>query len=328
MDTLTDPAQLDGWIPIRLYQEDEGRKVDWCHVGHSRFSEPFFDQTLDSHLRRPFNLLFRHQTPIELLGELAELRPGIEPDGFIFHMSRCGSTLLAQILAAVPENIVISEAGVIDAVIRAQPEHGESEAKRVEWLRWIVNALAQPRAGTEKNFFIKFDAWNILSLPLVRQAFPKVPWIFLYRDPVEVLVSQLARRGAHMVPGAFDPQMFGLKPDCVTTLPPEEYCARVLASLCEAGLRYQEMGGRLLNYSQLPEAAVSSVFPFFKYWPAENDWSGIRKAMQADAKNPSLVFEKDSLEKQSKATEPIRRVAERWLYPIYERLEIAREKQQ
>ena len=40
-------------------------------------------------------------------------------------MSRCGSTLVSQMLAALPQNIVISEAAPIDAVVqlnRAQPD--------------------------------------------------------------------------------------------------------------------------------------------------------------------------------------------------------------
>ena len=62
--------------------------------------------------------------------------------------------------------------------------------QRIEWLRGVVSALGQPRLGTEKHLFIKFDAWKVLDLPLIRRAFPAVPWIFLYRDPVEVLTSQ------------------------------------------------------------------------------------------------------------------------------------------
>ena len=48
---------------------------------------------------------------------------------------------------------------------------------------------------------IKLDAWNIGELPLLRECFPDTPWLFLYRDPLEIAVSHLRRPGMHMVPG-------------------------------------------------------------------------------------------------------------------------------
>ena len=56
---------------------------------------------------------------IDVLLEWQEQSPGLPPSGFIFHMSRCGSTLAARMLAASPRNIVLSEADPIDYVLRA-----------------------------------------------------------------------------------------------------------------------------------------------------------------------------------------------------------------
>ena len=168
-------------------------------------------------------------------------------------MSRSGSTLVSRLLAALPTNIVISEARPLDSVLRAHHYDATvSEDQRIAWLRWMVSALAQQRVGDEKYFFIKFDAWHTLELPLIRRAFPDVPWVFVYRDPVEVLVSQLDHRGAHMVPGVIAPSLFGIDPSTVTTIEPEEYCARVLAALCQAAVEYHANGGLLVNYRQLP----------------------------------------------------------------------------
>ena len=76
-----------------------------------------------------------------------------------------------------------------------------AEDERLEWLRWMVEVLGRPRAQ-EKHYIIRFDARNIIDLPLIRRAFPNVPWVFVYRDPIEVMVSHLDRRGAHTIPGA------------------------------------------------------------------------------------------------------------------------------
>src|SRR5258708_4780469 len=113
---MTTP-HLAGWIPIRLYRTKSGPMVDWCHLGTTLLTDPFFVETIEHSFRRPFNLVFRHQTPIEVLGEWQAVQPGLPPNGFIFHMSRCGSTLISQMLAALSQNVVISEAGPIDYVL-------------------------------------------------------------------------------------------------------------------------------------------------------------------------------------------------------------------
>ena len=176
-------------------------------------------------------------------------------------MSRCGSTLASQMLSALPGSVVISEAGPIDSVLRAQfRDPSVSAATRIEWLRWVVSALGQRRSGNETHLFIKFDSWSALELPLIRQAFPGVPWVFLYSNPVEVLVSQLRKRGAHMVPGTMEPALFGMNLAEAFEMQPEQYCARVLALTCEAALQHhQSCAGLMINYEQLPDALWTSL---------------------------------------------------------------------
>jgi hypothetical protein len=323
---ITDANKLSGWIPIRVYWKERTPVVDWCWVGTRRFTDPFFDHTVDDCLRLPFSLLFRPQTPIDALRERHTIAPGLKPRGFIFHMSRCGSTLVSQILAALPGSVVLSEAGPIDSVLRAQfRDPSLSEATRSDWLRWVVSALGQRRSGDETALFVKFDSWSALDLPLISRAYPGVPWIFLYRNPVEVLVSQLAHRGAHMVPGAIEPELFGMNMAEAFEMQTEEYCARVLALTCEAALRqHQSCAGLMINYEQLPDALWTGVADFFGIELRDSDMETFRQVTKLDAKNPSLTFESDSQTKQSSASEAVRRATDRWLAPVHERLEAAR----
>src|SRR5215216_3426983 len=147
--------QLDGWTPIRLYWLQSSAFVDWCHSGELRFTDPFFDQTIEKCLRHPFNLLFRHQTPVDTLRLRHEARPGLPPTGFVFHLSRCGSTLISQMLAALPQNVVISEAPPLDSALRARFNNPRmTEGMRTLWLQWVVSALGQQRSDDEKYLFI------------------------------------------------------------------------------------------------------------------------------------------------------------------------------
>ena len=317
--------QLDGWLPIRVAWNHTPPLVDWCHVGTRRFSEPFFDQTIETCLRHPFNLLFRHQTPLEGLAEWQTLRPGLPPSGFIFHMSRCGSTLVAQMLAALPQNIVISEAPPIDAVLRPQLR-GATEEQRIAWLRGILSAFGQRRNGDEKQFFVKFDSWHTFDLPLVRRAFPEVPWIFLYRDPLEVMASQMKQRAIHMVPGLVE--LAGLDLTAAAQMPAEEFCARALSSICAAALDQLRTGsGRAVNYTELPDAVCTSLSNYFHLDCSAADFDQMRNVTQFDAKNPSLFFAASSVDKDDALTPLVRETSAHWIEPIYAELEALRQAQ-
>jgi len=321
-----DPAELAGWAPIRAYWNGLQPMLDWCYLGDVRFELPFFDQAIHEVLQRPFSLLFRHQISLDELATWAGHNPVPEPAGFIFHMSRCGSTLVSQMFAAASENIVISEAGPVDFALRAQPTGGAvTEERRLGWLRGVVAAFGRRRASRERNCFIKFDAWHILALPLIRRAFPEVPWIFLYRDPVEVLVSHRREPGGQTVPGVLDPRLFDLDPAALATMPLDEYGARVIKSILEAALAHAaDQRSRLLNYTELPGAVIPGLLEFFRVDYAEDSLARMRAAAGRNAKAPAFSFEADSAQKQLDADARIRELAQQWIQPAYEKLEALR----
>ena len=58
----------EGWVPIRLKWWEGDAFVDWCWLGRDRFTDPFFDSTIEIALRKPFNALFTHRTSMAKLG--------------------------------------------------------------------------------------------------------------------------------------------------------------------------------------------------------------------------------------------------------------------
>jgi len=122
-------------------------------------------------------------TPLADLADRAGPLPGLAPSGLIFHMSRCGSTLVCQMLAACGANIVVSEPPPIDAIVRS----GMGGADRVTSLRAMSGAISHVRSDGETRYFIKLDSWHARALPLFRWAFPATPWVFLYREPAAVM---------------------------------------------------------------------------------------------------------------------------------------------
>jgi hypothetical protein len=323
------PPPPDGWLPIRTFWQAGALYAHWAYFGARRLRAPFFEGDVRGCLTQPFNRLVRYVTAVDKLGAWLAERPHLQPGGFIFHMSRCGSTLVAQMLAAVESNIVVAEASPIDGVVQAQvqaqvwkPDLGDERQDR--WLRAIVGALGQQRGGDERRYFIKLDCWHSVALPLFRRAFPAVPWIFLYRDPVEVMMSQLAMPGAQMLPHGVGPNFHGIA-RAYGPGTAEDYYAQVLAKICEpVAAHFGQGGGLLVNYRELPEAVFSKILPHFGVAPGAAARAAMTAAARFDAKAPGFAFAPDSAAKQQAASPAARAAAARWLGEVYERLEAMR----
>ena len=217
-------------------------------------------------------------------------------------------------LAALPDTVVLSEPGPVDTMLRAG---------HVDWVRWMVAALGRGRAEA-RPYVIKLDAWAVLSLPIIRKAFPDVPLVFLYRDPVEVLVSQAGHRGYHMVPGCLPPELLGLTIAEVGAMNPDEYLAVVLGRLLEAvanGNFNAETAPLLVEYRDLPVAVPDRIAPHFGIEVSAADRSRMLETAKRDAKNSRLPFVADSTEKQRCASAQLRAYSDRWCRPYYDVLE-------
>jgi hypothetical protein len=306
-----------GWAPVRVRFPE--REVESIWTGSRRFTEPFFEDSIRASLRNPFASLFRRSFPLHGYEE-AESAQGSQPTGLIFHMSRCGSTLVSQMLAAIPRVNVISEAPVIDEILQATLV----EKDKIEALRSIIRGLGRSATGHATGYFIKFDAWHIHNLALIRTAFPGVPWIFVYRDPVEVLVSHLRIPGRQTIPGAMDPVILGLDPNDVTGLSRTRWCARVLGNFCRRALDFREdPNGLFIDYRELPEAVTGPIAKHFGLVFQPGDESRMRETARFNAKNPSTSFESDTKAKQDTGKELLLDIAAARLDVCYEELRTA-----
>ena len=251
----------DGWLPVRIGQLDA--MIDWAYFGERPFTAPFFEQSVLNAQYTPLNAFVQCRTHLRDLPRWTQEHACLAPNGFIFHMSRCGSTLVARMLASDPENIVISEASPIDVAIQillASPQL--SRETRAVLLRAVILALGHKRTPRQSRYFIKLDYWHTRAMALFRDAFPDVPWIFLYRDPAEVLASQVLAPGRQTAATELFPASFGLRDE--DRYPPNRYTAAVLASICEGALDGRALGGGLMiNYNQLPEALWTTILPHF-----------------------------------------------------------------
>src|ERR1043165_8205716 len=103
--------QLKGWLPVDAVVVDGRPGLWWMEMADVSLDEPFFQQTDD---RVKKDKLF---TEFDVLLQLKKVLESVPPTGFIFHSSRCGSTLLANACRVIANSIVLSEAPAIDKLI-------------------------------------------------------------------------------------------------------------------------------------------------------------------------------------------------------------------
>ena len=311
-------GSLQGWTPTTVRWHDGKPFVHWCFTEGIDFTDPFFDDTVSRCLSDPYRLLFWQQRSLDDLVAWAVSHPGLEPAGLIFHASRCGSTLVAQMFAGLPSTLVLSEPAPLDEVLRSrQHEPGLDDETVAERLRAVVSGLGQPRRSADERLVIKLDAWAILWWPVIRLAFPATPCVFLYREPTEIVASHLARRGSHMVPGFLAPELLidrtledgascALQDGASRALqdgvaiarlqevveqPPERYCAMVLGALLRAALCVARQGQvHLCHYRELPGLVPERLAPLFSVGPRPGGPARFAEAAARDSRNPWLPF--------------------------------------
>lgn len=310
-----------GWLPARSVPGSSASGApepafDWLWFGANQLAAPFFEDDVRRASALPLNWLLRTRTTLDgLLGGAAK-EPGVPLRGLIFHMSRCGSTLLSQMLNAVAGTFVTSEPEPLDAVLRWIAATGPAGDQADAAIQAMVAALGRQRSASMQNHVIKLEVWHSLFVRELRSALPATGWAYLHRDPVEVLVSQLAQPSIHIVPGALDDARLGLSGYDAGSQ--AEYAARVLGLCTQAAVDdLQTERGVVIAYPTIRSSGGSVAAAQFGIPPTAADVAAMAQAGLRDAKTPQQAFVADSAGKHAAATPEVRAAAERWIAPAY-----------
>lgn len=293
----------------------------WMEMSGVSLSEPFFQQTVERARRDNRRELF---TEFDVLLQLEKQLESVEPTGFIFHSSRCGSTLVANACRATSGSIVLSEANVIDKLIArfiTDADNPVKESLYSIFLRGVVHALAQRRSGTEEHLFIKFACCSFAQLERIRRIWPNVPWLFVYRDPVETIVSNMSDVPPWLID--HDRRVLSSIIGDASEMSLEELCARTIGSLYSTAYNLANGNSMLLNYKQLSRPVIASVLEFFKVTPSTEELEAIARMSGVYSKEASgtRTFVADADTKQKLASDLVREMSERWASKPYRLLE-------
>lgn len=319
---MPDAAALAGFTPVALNLAPDAASVDWGDLAGLRFAEPFFDQTVERWAGGSAPRLVR--TDLAALDAL-DATPSLDPAALVFHLSRCGSTLVSRLLARIPGMLVVAEPKPVNTLLLAGPAAlGEAEAARL--LRLLVRALGRRRFGDEQRYVLKLSSWNIARLGLFRRAFPGVKVIWVQRQPLEIMASLgadppgwLALRQA---PREAE-RLFGLAPDELPDLDAAGFCARVLAALLAAAHAIDGVS-LTVDYRELPDAVWTRIAPFLGLALGEGEIALLREEARYSAKDPARrLFTGDAPERRAPSA-ALRALAAEQLEPLYRALDARR----
>ena len=322
----TDLKTLQGFLPVDAVVIDGRPGLSWLDMSGVDLDEPFFQQTVERAKNENRREVF---TEFDVLLQLEKVLNSVAPTGFIFHSSRCGSTLVANACRAINSSIVLSEANAIEKLIARfitdAPEGSVKEAIYSVFLRGVVHALAQRRKENEQHLIVKFACCSFAQFERIRRIWPGVPWLLLYRDPVETMVSNLTdvppwlldtdRRVLASIIGVSTAEAEGMRL--------EEICARTIGSFYSLAHRLAPDGGMLLNYNQLSLPVICRVLNLFHLVPSAEEMEAISTGSRIYSKEASgaRTFVADAEVKQQGASGLIRSLADRWALEPYRQLE-------
>jgi hypothetical protein len=257
--------------------------------------------------------------------------PTAIPAGFIFHMSRTGSTVTGSMLRATSDVAFVSEPlAVNDLFFRLESDEDLLDERLRFIIDWFVTALG----GTRRVVF-KFSSWVSLHLDRFQKLYPSVPCAFMYREPVEVvsaIVSQapfmfrregmrarflsraqnnpaFERRIVNALRGRVD-----YRRECNYV----EFVARFIGSICEPPAAAYAARRSILpvHYATFKQQVIEEVAPAFGVQIDEPQRRQMLEAARYDGKAKGhVVFQEDSAIKRQAATPLLAELCSQYIQP-------------
>ncbi len=193
-------GDLTSWYPLRLVARPEGLRLIWGDLSPFELSsEGFFSRVRNRHDHDVRHGLHPSavETSLDALGAGPRSGRWIEPTGFVFHTSHSGSTLLCNMLGASPANLAVSEPRPAQEGFRLLSGGLPADAAARDELLAAFPALFRSWGHTadpaRTSYFVKLNSYHLRHADLLREWFPNARFVFVYRNPAEILAGRLRR---------------------------------------------------------------------------------------------------------------------------------------
>jgi hypothetical protein len=227
--------------------------------------------------------------------------------GFIFHMSRCGSTLAAQMLADNNRFYVLSEPHIINAVL--DPVLNISALDRIQLFKTCISMLVTTAPDETESVFIKFRSWNTFYLNFITKNFSDIKWLYIHRHGLEVLSSVLDKppgwlRSRDGYAKYFATFLYVNEED-INKMTEDEFISRILGEFCKIVVNRDSKQGLCIDYINLKQDFIKLITTHWDINLTESEVQRMREVSGIYSKNTDkkVVFTSDTELKRSKATE-------------------------
>ncbi|MCC5887760.1 MAG: hypothetical protein JJT88_15095 [Gammaproteobacteria bacterium] len=191
-------VERPGLVPIAIEpgtDRGQGHQLYFADIGEEPFLEWKYIYTIER-LAKERRIDFAFTTDFALLDSELPVDDGLDPDGLLFHVSRCGSTLFCKALARVDSNLIINQGGPLQSGFwAALTDHWRqpltASAENLARFRRLLRLMTRRRRPEYERSLVKFISWNTVCVEFIRAAFPAAQALYLYREPAEVIATVL-----------------------------------------------------------------------------------------------------------------------------------------
>lgn len=190
MSTNENLADLagEGYLPVDVNMDDG--VVTFSKLTHASFCESFYSQTVASSATGVSKIIPFHA----IVDQFADRRDD-EHLRFIAHTSRCGSTLLSNLLSLRPTTMVLKEPDFV--TVAAQKIALSSHSSEAEYFDSLMNALlnfsCHAAAASGRELVIKLMSWISPSVLASLSHWTNATWLLVWREPEQVVASNMAK---------------------------------------------------------------------------------------------------------------------------------------
>jgi len=320
-----------GFIPVAITEE---YRVIWLDVGDYPYKEWKF-RYATANLIEKQGLGDCFTTDIEFLANeniaINEQHELHNPAGFIFHMSKCGSTLMSKVLDQPETQMIIKEPTPLHENLWQYLTNNwqtpvELTEHNLRLIRNLIQMLGRPRLANQQSYYVRFRSWNIAFVEAIQTAFPDTPSLFMYRDPVKVMASILNKPttglprlndsgAAAFITGKSQAELKQMDALHYFTSFYKQYLHLSLTKMNKT---------HYLNYRQLNKQNLDQILrTAYNYSATENDLLLMQSQFDTYSKDDTgtVQFTSDTTEKQKLVTPAMSNAAEKHLMDMYQSLE-------
>ena len=183
--------QLDALMPFGVNAADQ--RVEFVTPPSDLdFDRPFWHMTMEelSSRDRSGDLTKTTVDFTALRHAVGPRRP--TPDAMVFHIGRCGSTLVSRMIGHDRSKLVLREAAPLGGLHRASGGSDLVPTFTIEqaFLDMLV-AFDRFAATRRQRVIVKHSSWESFSMERIAELLPQTRIVFVCRNPIETVESSL-----------------------------------------------------------------------------------------------------------------------------------------